>query len=66
MTLALNTAEPIIEGHYGRAALDAIGCCLLIGWSHIAPDGTVSRSVFPARHAGRRSSGMGTVSDDIG
>ena len=38
VTLALNTAQPIIEGHYGRAAFDAVGCCLLIGWSHIAPD----------------------------
>ncbi len=38
VTLALNTAEPIIEGHYGRAAFDAVGCCLLIGWSHIGPD----------------------------
>ncbi|WP_261568963.1 hypothetical protein [Frankia gtarii] len=38
VTLALNTAEPTIEGHYGRAAFDAVGCCLLIGWSHIAPD----------------------------
>ncbi len=38
VTLALNTAEPIIEGHYGRAAFDAVGCSLLIGWSHIGPD----------------------------
>jgi hypothetical protein len=28
--------------------------------------GTVSRTVFPARHAGLRSGGMGTDSDDIG
>ncbi|MCM3885800.1 hypothetical protein [Frankia sp. R82] len=38
VTLALNTAELIIEGHYGRAAFDAVGCCLLIGWSHIGPE----------------------------
>lgn len=38
VTLALNTAEPIIEGHYGRAAFDSVGCCLLIGWSHIGPE----------------------------
>ncbi|WP_226930787.1 MULTISPECIES: hypothetical protein [Parafrankia] len=38
VTLALNTAEPIIESHYGRAAFDAVGCCLLIGWSHIGPE----------------------------
>jgi membrane-associated protein len=28
--------------------------------------GTVQRTVFPARHAGLRSGGMGTVSDEIG
>ena len=28
--------------------------------------GTVQRTVFPARHAGLRSGGMGTVSDGIG
>ncbi|WP_307873792.1 hypothetical protein [Frankia sp. AgB1.9] len=38
VTLALNTAQPILDGHYGRAAFDAVGCTLLIGWSHIAPD----------------------------
>ncbi|WP_305080982.1 recombinase family protein [Pseudonocardia sp. WMMC193] len=31
-----------------------------------ADRGTVSRSVFSARHAGLGSGGMGTVSDDIG
>jgi hypothetical protein len=29
------------------------------------PTGTVQRRVFSARHAGLRSGGMGTVSDDI-
>ena len=28
--------------------------------------GTVDQTVFSARHAGLRSGGMGTVSDDIG
>jgi hypothetical protein len=31
-----------------------------------ARKGTVQRTVFLARHAGLRSGGMGTVSDDIG
>jgi hypothetical protein len=34
---------------------------LAVDFFHVVP-----RSVFPARHAGRRSGGMGTVSDDIG
>jgi hypothetical protein len=31
-----------------------------------ARSGTVDQTVFSARHAGLRSGGMGTVSDDIG
>jgi hypothetical protein len=35
-------------------------------WVLSTKSGSVSRSVFLARHAGLRSDGMGTVSDDIG
>nr|WP_231861728.1 hypothetical protein [Frankia alni] len=37
VTLALNIAEPLITGHYGKAAFDAVGPLLLIGWSEIGP-----------------------------
>lgn len=37
MTLAMNTALPLHEGNYGRAAWDAIGPVLLIAWSELAP-----------------------------
>ncbi|MBL7490722.1 hypothetical protein I6A60_07580 [Frankia sp. AgB1.9] len=38
VTLALNIAEPLISGRYGKAAFDAVGPLLLVGWSEVAPD----------------------------
>jgi hypothetical protein len=32
VTLALNVAEPLVAGDYGKAAFDAVGPLLLIGW----------------------------------
>ncbi|UGQ13532.1 SpdA protein [Yinghuangia sp. ASG 101] len=37
MTLALNVAEPLITQHYGKAAFDAVGPLLLIGWAEVGP-----------------------------
>ncbi|MCG6499367.1 DUF2637 domain-containing protein [Kitasatospora sp. A2-31] len=37
LTLVLNTAEPILAGHYGRAALDAVAPLLLLGWGVVGP-----------------------------
>ncbi|MEU8454881.1 DUF2637 domain-containing protein [Streptomyces griseoaurantiacus] len=37
LTLALNIAEPIVAGHYGRAALDAVAPLLLLGWGAVGP-----------------------------
>ncbi|MFI6581816.1 hypothetical protein [Embleya sp. NPDC050493] len=37
ITLALNVAEPVIAGQYGKAAFDAVGPLLLIGWSEVGP-----------------------------
>ncbi|MFD8785168.1 DUF2637 domain-containing protein [Kitasatospora sp. NPDC059599] len=38
LTLALNTAEPILAGHYGRAVLDTVAPALLLGWGAVGPD----------------------------
>jgi len=38
VTLALNIAEPLIAAHYGKAAFDAIGPLLMIGWAEVGPD----------------------------
>ena len=35
ITLALNVTEPLIAGHTGRAAFDAVGPLLLIGWAEV-------------------------------
>ncbi|MFD8387533.1 SpdA protein [Streptomyces sp. NPDC059679] len=37
MTLALNTADPLIAAHLGKAAFDAVGPVLLIGWAEVGP-----------------------------
>lgn len=36
-TLALNIAEPVTVGAYGRAAFDSVGPGLLIGWAETGP-----------------------------
>jgi hypothetical protein len=36
-TLALNVAEPIVAGDYGKAVFDAAGPLLLIGWAEVGP-----------------------------
>lgn len=37
VTLALNVADPLIKGQFGKAAFDAVGPLLLIGWSEVGP-----------------------------
>lgn len=37
VSLALNIAEPVLSGEYGKAAFDAVGPMLLIGWSEVGP-----------------------------
>ncbi|MFJ8138774.1 DUF2637 domain-containing protein [Streptomyces sp. NPDC096013] len=53
LTLALNVAEPIVAGHYGRAAVDAVAPLLLLGWGSLGPQllrafHTVARAAAPA------------------
>jgi hypothetical protein len=37
VTLALTVADPLVAGNYGKAAFDAVGPLLLIGWSEVGP-----------------------------
>ncbi|WP_103531109.1 DUF2637 domain-containing protein [Streptomyces sp. SM11] len=37
LTLALNTAEPLLTGRYGRACLDTVAPLQLLGWGHVGP-----------------------------
>jgi len=37
LTLALNVTESLLAGAYGRAAFDAVGPVLLIGWAEVGP-----------------------------
>jgi hypothetical protein len=38
VTLALNMADPLVASQYGKAAFDAVGPLLLIGWAEVGPD----------------------------
>ncbi|WP_159054592.1 hypothetical protein [Streptomyces dysideae] len=37
MTLALNITDPLLAGQFGKAASDAVGPLLLIGWAKVGP-----------------------------
>ncbi|GAA5115157.1 hypothetical protein [Haloechinothrix salitolerans] len=37
VTLALNVADPVVAGEYGKAAFDTVGPLLLIGWAEVGP-----------------------------
>lgn len=38
VTLALNVADPLLAGKWGKAAFDSVGPLLLIGWAHVGPE----------------------------
>lgn len=51
-TLALNVAGPVSFGTYGKAAFDAVGPLLLIGWAEVGPaflQALVSSTAEPLR-----------------
>ncbi|MEV8015866.1 hypothetical protein AB0O76_05825 [Streptomyces sp. NPDC086554] len=54
MTLALNVAAPAFAGQLGKAAFDAVGPLLLIGWAEVGPGllqtiSEMQREVTPER-----------------
>ncbi|USQ89279.1 DUF2637 domain-containing protein [Streptomyces phaeoluteigriseus] len=70
LTLALNVAEPIVAGHYGRAAVDAVAPLLLLGWGSVGPQllrafHTVARPAVPASVPDEIESVPETASDAI-
>ncbi|MCC8245066.1 hypothetical protein [Saccharothrix luteola] len=64
VTLALNVADPLVAGRFGKAAFDAVGPLLLIGWAKVGP-GLLRAVNGPA--AGGRVDGVVEVvaSDDV-
>jgi hypothetical protein len=50
VTLVLNVADPLVAGQYGKAAFDAVGPLLLIGWAEVGPD--LLRALTIARQPG--------------
>lgn len=52
-TVALNIAEPIARGDYGKASFEIVGPILLLGWSEVGP--ALLREIYTATHPTRRS-----------
>jgi hypothetical protein len=70
-TLDKGSAEPVENRDEldERLAVQLVEHARAEGTSLVGPDGLLgklNKLVFSARHAGPRSDGMGTVSDDIG
>ncbi|MFJ3247673.1 DUF2637 domain-containing protein [Streptomyces sp. NPDC086782] len=59
LTLALNIAEPIVAGHYGRAAVDAVAPLLLLGWGAVGPQ------LLRAFHTAARPAAPVSLPNDI-
>jgi hypothetical protein len=57
VTLALNVADPLVAGEYGKAAFDAVGPLLLIGWAEVGPD--LMRALTTARRSTAATSDNG-------
>lgn len=58
VTLALNVADPLLAGQYGKAAFDAVGPLLLIGWAEVGPGLLQAMSVNCSALAGRSQEGI--------
>lgn len=56
VTLALNVADPLVAGEYGKAAFDAVGPLLLIGWAEVGPG-----FLQAIGDSGRSSAGLGAA-----
>ena len=71
VTLALNVAEPLVAGQPGKAAFDAVGPLLLIGWSEVGPgllqaiDASRMVRVSTANDADRPELDVGQKPDDV-
>jgi hypothetical protein len=59
----LNVAEPLVAGDYGKAAFDAVGPLLLIGWAEVGP-GLLQAMVETCRSPSvRHPDGVGRLAD---
>jgi hypothetical protein len=63
VTLALNVAAPLVAGEYGKAAFDAVGPLLLIGWAEVGP-GLLQAMIETCRAPSRlHAEGVGSLVD---
>lgn len=64
VTLALNVAEPILAGQYGKAAFDAVGPMLLIGWAEVGP--SLMQAMQDIHTGDQESTGLPLATPDAG
>jgi len=63
VTLVLNVADPLVAGQWGKAAFDAVGPLLLIGWAEVGP------ALLSAMHEAKAVGAVhveGVVDDELG
>ncbi len=70
-TLALNIADPLVTGTYGKAAFDAVGPLLLIGWAEVGPGllqaiSQQSKETIHANAPGTYADSDGTATNTLG
>lgn len=63
-TLALNVADPLVAGEFGKAAFDAVGPLLLIGWAEVGPSFLQAINASGVTHEEQEPSGV-TQADSI-
>lgn len=68
VTLALNVADPLVAGEYGKAAFDAVGPLLLIGWAEVGPGflQAIGESGSPAPVGGVVATDLSYVCEHVG
>lgn len=63
ITLALNVTEPLLTGHTGKAAFDAVGPLLLIGWAEVGPGLLQAISTADNERGGKREASTASTND---
>jgi len=68
VTLALNVADPLVAGDFGKAAFDAVGPLLLIGWAEVGPGflQAIGESGSPTTRGGVAAAEQSTAREHIG
>lgn len=65
VTLALNVADPLVAGEFGKATFDAVGPLLLIGWAEVGAGFVQAISESRVDNGDRKSSDAGQADSAV-